>query len=105
MTVLAATSSGGVVKFVQSVPLVVFYLATVAAAGFAIFKLRAGSITWHKALAVFTFVLGTFITVAIPKVSVWLIKFTAVNERLYVVVPLVILALTALIMTILENKK
>ena len=103
--ILAVTGKGGVVGIVQSVPLVVFYLVTVGVAGFAIFKLKQGSVVWHKILAIFTFVLGAFITVAVPKASADLGKLTGINERLYVVVPLVILALTALIMTILENKK
>lgn len=98
-------STGGVVKVVQSVPLVVFYLVTVAVAGLAIFKLKQGSVVWHKILAIFTFVLGAFITVAVPKASADLGKLTGINERLYVVVPLVILILVALVMTALENKK
>ena len=102
MTVLAA--SGGVVKIVQSVPLVIIYLVTVAVAGFAIFKLKEGSVIWHKILAVFMFVLGAFITVAIPKASADLGQLTGINERLYVVVPLVLLALVALVMSFLENK-
>ena len=104
MTVLAA-SNGGVVGIVQSIPLVIFYLVTVGVAGLAIFKLKQGSIAWHKILPIFTFVLGAFITVAIPKASADLGKFAGINERLYVVVPLVILILVALIMTVLENKK
>lgn len=99
-------AAGSAAKIVQSVPLVVFYLATIGATGFAIVKLnKNGSIVWHKILAVFTYILGTFITVAIPKASASLGKLTGINERLFVVTPMVILALVALIMALLENKK
>ena len=106
MTGILAAGKGGVnvAGIVQSVPLVVFYLITVGVAGFAAFKLKEGSVTWHKILPVFMFVLGAFITVAIPKASASLGHLASKNERLYVVVPLVILALVALIMTFLENK-
>lgn len=102
MTVLA--SSVSLNGIVQSVPLVVVYLVTVGVAGLAIFKLKGGSIVWHKILPVFTFVLGMFITVAIPKASASLGKLTGINERLFVVAPMVLLVLVAIIMTILENK-
>ena len=102
MTVLAGgVSLNGIV---QSVPLVVFYLITVGIAGFAVFKLKEGSIVWHKILPVFTYVLGAFITVAIPKASASLGHLTNINERLFVVAPMVLLALVAIIMTLLENK-
>ena len=102
--ILAVTGKGGVVGIVQSVPLVVFYLVTVGVAGFAIFKLKQGSLVWHKILPVFMYILGVFITVAIPKASADLAKLTGINERLYVVVPMVLLALVALVMSFLENK-
>lgn len=102
MTAFAAgTSLDGIV---QAVPLVVVYLITVGIAGLAIFKLNEGSIVWHKLLAVYTFILGAFITVAIPKVSASLGHLTGAHERLFVVAPMVLLTVVAIIMTILENR-
>jgi len=104
MTGILAATNGGIVGIVQSVPLVVVYLVTVAIASFAALKLKEGSVFWHKTLPFFMLVLGAFVTVAIPKASTSLIKLSGTDERLYVVTPLVLLALVAVIMTFLENK-
>ena len=100
---LAASSGGGVTKIVQSIPLIVIYLATLGVYGFAIFKLNGSP--WHKILAVFTFLIGLFFTVAIPKASIKMATLSALGYRPDVDIVMMLLLLVALIMTFVENKK
>lgn len=104
MTGIAAT--GAAVKVVQSIPLILVYLATVGVTGFAVFKMsKDGSIIWHKILAAFTFLLGVFITVPVPKVAPKLDALGSAGDRVLVDIIMALLALTALVMAFLEGKK
>ena len=103
MTAVLAGASGTshLISTVQSVPLVLIYLAAVAI--FVLVAIKTGGAAWHHLVA--GLILGVMSIVAIPAGAAKLSGLSGTRDRVLVDAILVIVMLATVIMTFVDSKK